>query len=217
MSGVWDAISEANNRLGALENKINSTFGTLEAVAALTLRVEAAEAEIGEPFPTSRIDTLEGEMNSAEADITTLETEVDALVYGSTGQIFPGGTFVQDVRGFRVNHSDIGSYIELNIIVPETRDDWKIKIVYFSNTGSRTSSGILSVGSVITNGSQYYNETNIFNAINFDLGVVAMNKWYEAVSNTFSATKGHQMLIRWTNDDNGGTGILVIGGIYLIH
>jgi hypothetical protein len=79
------AYEDVMNRMGAVENRIDAAFGTKASLDALTARVvtlesemAAVETEIGEPFPTSRIDTLESEMDSAESSITTNASNISS-------------------------------------------------------------------------------------------------------------------------------------------
>jgi hypothetical protein len=68
MGGYYEDVM---NRLGQIENRVNSAFGTLASLQALDLRVEAIEDEVGTPS-SSRID-------EALEDIATLQSEVTAL------------------------------------------------------------------------------------------------------------------------------------------
>lgn len=80
------SYEDAMNRVGQVENRINSAFGTIESLAALDARLVIAEAEIaaieteiGEPFPTSRLDSLETDVTTVETDLGTLESNVTTL------------------------------------------------------------------------------------------------------------------------------------------
>jgi len=115
------------------------------------------------------------------------------------------------------NSNTSGASIGLHIVVPETRTDWKVRLI-FINDGIITVDGTISLGKNTPDSGSAHSYTNLLNAANCDLAASAAGKPYKTDTAEFSATKGDALIGAWSKAaQNEGAGNVYIFTVELMH